>query len=53
VVAGEALRLPRHPRVIAPALARVVAELPEIVRLRRETHPNPEFFAWVLQGMPT
>ena len=29
VVAGELLRLPRHPALVAPALGRIVAELPE------------------------
>jgi hypothetical protein len=36
VVAGELLRLPRHPRPIAGGLAAVVRELPEILRLRSE-----------------
>jgi GT2 family glycosyltransferase len=35
VVAGELLRLARHPRVVGPALLQVVRELPEIARLRR------------------
>jgi GT2 family glycosyltransferase len=34
VVAGELLRLPRHPRAIATGLAAVARELPEIRRLR-------------------
>jgi GT2 family glycosyltransferase len=34
VVAGELLRLPRHPRAIAGGLAAVAFELPDIVRHR-------------------
>src|SRR5262249_56731089 len=34
VVAGELLRLPRHPRAVAGGLAAVVPELPELRRLR-------------------
>ncbi len=52
VVAGELLRLPRHPRVIAPALASVLRELPEILRLRRELRPTRAFFEWALAGQP-
>jgi GT2 family glycosyltransferase len=33
-VAGELLRLPRHPRAVAPGLAAVLPELPEILRCR-------------------
>ena len=43
VVAGELLRLPRHPHLVAPALAQVARELPEIVRLRREVAPQRGF----------
>jgi GT2 family glycosyltransferase len=35
VVFGEALRLPAHPRAITSGSVRLAAELPEIVRLRR------------------
>ena len=35
VVAGELMRLPRHPALVAPAVARIVGELPEIARERR------------------
>ena len=45
VVLGELLRLPRHPLLIAPALARVLVELPEIARERREARPSREVFA--------
>jgi GT2 family glycosyltransferase len=50
VVAGELLRLPRHPRVILPALARVLKELPDIRRLRREAAPSDDLFDWMLRG---
>lgn len=53
ILAGELLRLPRHPRVIAPALVRVALELPEIIRRRRELRPSSEFFDWAVAGMPT
>ncbi len=43
VVAGELLRLPRHPHLVAPALAQVARELPEIVRLRRAVRPRRDF----------
>jgi N-acetylglucosaminyl-diphospho-decaprenol L-rhamnosyltransferase len=52
VLLGELLRLPRHPRLIAPALAAVARELPEIARARRATRPSTEFTRWVLEGMP-
>lgn len=39
VVAGEAVRLGRHPRPVATAFARIVAELPGIVAERRRI-PN-------------
>ena len=51
VVAGELLRLPRHPRLIAPALADVVRELPDIAAARRAAGPSPDFTRWVLDGM--
>jgi len=35
VVVGELLRLPRHPALVVPAVARIVVELPEILRERR------------------
>ena len=40
VLAGELLRLPRHPALVAPALARVVLELPEIRRERARLGPK-------------
>jgi GT2 family glycosyltransferase len=51
VVAGELLRLPGHPRLIAPALADVARELPEIARQRRQIRPSRRFFDWCLEGM--
>ena len=47
---AELLRLPRHPRVIVPALVDVARELPEILRLRRELRPSAELFEWLLAG---
>jgi GT2 family glycosyltransferase len=44
VVAGELLRLPAHPTLIAPALARVARELPDIVRRRRALGATRELF---------
>jgi len=52
VLAGELLRLPRHPRVIAPALVQVMRELPEILRLRRRLRPSAELLDWMLRGQP-
>ena len=52
VLGGELLRTARHPRVIAPALADVAAELPDILRERRTTRPSATFYRWVLAGMP-
>lgn len=49
-LAAELLRLPRHPRVIGPAIVDVARELPEILRLRRELPPSAELFAWLLAG---
>ncbi|HEV8237665.1 MAG TPA: glycosyltransferase family 2 protein [Gemmatimonadaceae bacterium] len=40
VVAGELLRLPRHPKPIAHGFATVVRELPDIARLRRMLAPS-------------
>jgi N-acetylglucosaminyl-diphospho-decaprenol L-rhamnosyltransferase len=51
VLLGELLRLPRHPRLIGPALADVARELPEIARARRLAGPSAAFTDWVLDGM--
>ncbi|MEO5575637.1 MAG: glycosyltransferase family 2 protein [Gaiellaceae bacterium] len=52
VLAGELLRLPVHPRLIAPALLAVARELPEILRLRRRIGPSQTHLDWLLGGMP-
>jgi GT2 family glycosyltransferase len=52
VILGELLRLPVHPRAIAPAAARIARELPEILRLRRRIAPSHAHFDWVIAGMP-
>lgn len=52
VLAGELLRLPVHPRLIAPAVVAVARELPEILRLRRRIAPSRAHFEWLLAGMP-
>jgi GT2 family glycosyltransferase len=52
VVAGELLRLPRHPRPIASGLASVARELPEILSLRRDLRPSRELFDWTVSGQP-
>jgi GT2 family glycosyltransferase len=52
VVLGEVLRAPIHPRVLPPAIAAVMQELPEILRLRRETAPRRELLEWFLAGQP-
>jgi GT2 family glycosyltransferase len=52
VVAGELLRLPRHPLLIAPALAGIARELEEIASERRAAAPSADFTRWVLDGMP-
>jgi GT2 family glycosyltransferase len=48
VLAGELLRLPAHPLLVAPALARVAAELPEILRLRRQLRPTRDVYERLL-----
>jgi N-acetylglucosaminyl-diphospho-decaprenol L-rhamnosyltransferase len=52
VVLGELLRLPRHPRLVVPALAQLARELPEVRRARRAASPSSELTRWVLDGMP-
>jgi GT2 family glycosyltransferase len=52
VIAGELLRLPRHPRPIGRGLATVARELPEILRLRRELRPSRALFDWTVSGQP-
>jgi N-acetylglucosaminyl-diphospho-decaprenol L-rhamnosyltransferase len=50
VLAGELARFPAHPLLIGPALFRVVTELPEIVKARREARPSAEVYRWLLNG---
>lgn len=50
VVAGELLRLGAHPLLIAPALARVALELPEILRARAAARPTRALYEWFLAG---
>ncbi|MDQ3086760.1 MAG: glycosyltransferase, partial [Actinomycetota bacterium] len=52
VVAGEVLRLPRHPSLIAPALLAIARELPEILRERRRARPTRQLMQWMLEGQP-
>ena len=52
VVAGELLRLPKHPRAIATAFAELAREAPEIARARRELRPRRELLEWMLSGQP-
>jgi GT2 family glycosyltransferase len=52
-LAGELLRLPRHPRVIPPALLQILRELPEILKVRRRQGPSSELFEWMLRGQPS
>jgi GT2 family glycosyltransferase len=49
---GELLRLPAHPRLIAPSLVDVARELPAIRAERRAVRPDPALLAWMLAGMP-
>jgi GT2 family glycosyltransferase len=52
VLAGELLRLPAHPRLIAPAVLALLRELPEILAVRRRIAPSRAHFDWLLAGMP-
>jgi GT2 family glycosyltransferase len=52
VVLGEVLRTPAHPRALVPALAAVLRELREILRLRRQVAPRRELLDWLLAGEP-
>jgi GT2 family glycosyltransferase len=52
VVLGELLRLPRHPSLIAPAVGRIVRELPEIRSERRRVRPSRALMHWMLAGQP-
>ena len=50
LVGGELLRLPRHPLLIAPALAQVARELPEIRRERARANPSRQLYDWIVAG---
>jgi GT2 family glycosyltransferase len=52
VVAGELLRLPKHPRAISPALVRIAHEAPAIARARSDLRPRRELLEWMLAGQP-
>jgi GT2 family glycosyltransferase len=52
VVAGELLRWPRYPTAIGRAFARIMIELPEIVRLRRAIGSGRRVFDAMLAGDP-
>ena len=52
VVAGELLRLPKHPRAITTALVQVARESPDIARARRQLRPRRELLDWMLAGQP-
>ena len=51
VILGELLRLPRHPRLVAPALVQIATEGSAIVRERRRAAPTHEHMRWCLRGM--
>ena len=53
VVLGELLRLPWHPTLVAPALARTALELPAILRQRSATRPSRTLMRWMLSGQPS
>jgi N-acetylglucosaminyl-diphospho-decaprenol L-rhamnosyltransferase len=52
VVAGELLRLPKHPRAITTAFVKVARESPDIARTRRQLRPHRELLDWMLAGQP-
>ena len=52
VLAGELLRLPVHPRLVGPAVARIARSLPEIVRQRSAARPSRAVYEWLLDGQP-
>jgi GT2 family glycosyltransferase len=52
VVAGELLRLPKHPRAVAAAFVQLAREAPEIARARRELRPRRDLLEWMLAGQP-
>ncbi len=50
VVLGELLRLPVHPRLVAPALLEIGRTLPGILRERRRVRPSRAVFRWLTSG---
>ena len=52
VVGGELLRLPRHPRLVVPAIAQILGEAREIAVERRRSCPTEQLMSWFLGGMP-
>jgi N-acetylglucosaminyl-diphospho-decaprenol L-rhamnosyltransferase len=52
VLLAEVLRLPVHPRLVAPALLRAAGSLPEILRLRAAVGPRRDLLDWMLAGQP-
>ncbi|HVH51112.1 MAG TPA: glycosyltransferase family 2 protein [Gaiellaceae bacterium] len=52
VLAGELLRLPAHPLLVAPAFARAAGCLREILRERATVQPSGATFEWLLAGQP-
>ncbi len=48
VIAGEILRLPRHPRPVASGLYTVTRELTDVLRLRRALRPSRRVFEELL-----
>jgi GT2 family glycosyltransferase len=53
VVAGELLRLARHPAAVGRGLAQLSQELPQIVAARRAARPARGLLEWFLAGQPT
>jgi GT2 family glycosyltransferase len=53
VLAGELLRLPRHPGAIARASVAIAREWREIGATRRRIAPRADLFDWMLAGQPS
>lgn len=53
VVAGELLRLPRHPRAVASGLLAVAREWRQIGSVRRRIRPRADLLDWMLAGQPS
>ena len=50
VLAGEFVRIARHPTLVVPALVQIAREAPDIARLRRQTRPSAALLAWMVAG---